>query len=42
MNDTYPNFIQKLIEVVDKEAPVKNKRIIRILKNGLIVRFQKN
>ena len=29
MNDAYSNFIQKLIEVIDKVAPVKNKRIKR-------------
>ena len=27
MNDAYSNFIQKLMEVIDKVAPVKNKRI---------------
>ena len=27
VNDTYPNFIQKLMDVIDKVAPVKNKRI---------------
>ena len=29
MNDAYSNFIQKLMEVIDKVAPVKNKRIKR-------------
>ena len=29
MNDTYSNFIQKLIKVIDKLVPVKNKRIKR-------------
>ena len=29
VNDAYSNFIQKLIEVTDKLAPVKNKRIKR-------------
>ena len=28
-NNGYSNFIQKLIEVIDKVAPVKNKRIKR-------------
>ena len=27
VNDAYSNFIQKLMEVIDKVAPVKNKRI---------------
>ena len=27
VNDTYPNFILKLMDVIDKVAPVKNKRI---------------
>ena len=42
VNDAYLNFIKKLMEVTDKVAPVKNKRIKRILKNDLIVKFQKN
>ena len=42
VNDAYSNFIQKLMEVINKVAPVKNKRIKRIVKNSLIVRFQKN
>ena len=29
MNDAYSIFIQKLMEVIDKVAPVKNKRIKR-------------
>ena len=29
MNDAYSNFIQKLTEVTDKVAAVKNKRIKR-------------
>ena len=29
VNDAYSNFIQKLMEVIDKVAPVKNKRIKR-------------
>ena len=29
MNDAYSNFIQKLMEVIDKVAPVKSKRIKR-------------
>ena len=29
VNDAYLNFIQKLMEVIDKVAPVKNKRIKR-------------
>ena len=29
VNDPYSNFIQKLMEVIDKVAPVKNKRIKR-------------
>ena len=29
VNDAYSNFIQKLMEVIDKEAPVKSKRIKR-------------
>ena len=29
MNDAYSNFILKLMEVIDKVAPVKNKRIKR-------------
>ena len=29
VNDAYSNFIQKLIEFIDKVAPVKNKRIKR-------------
>ena len=29
MHDTYSNFIRKLIEVIDKRAPVKNKIIKR-------------
>ena len=29
MNDAYSNFIQKLMEVIDKVAPFKNKRIKR-------------
>ena len=29
VNDTYSNFIQKLMEVIDKVVPVKNKRIKR-------------
>ena len=29
MNDAYSNFIQKLMEVIDKVAPVKFKRIKR-------------
>ena len=29
VNDAYSNFIQKLIEVIDKVTPVKNKRIKR-------------
>ena len=29
MNDAYSDFIQKLMEVIDKVAPVKNKRIKR-------------
>ena len=29
MNDIYSNFIQKLMKVIDKVAPVKNKRIKR-------------
>ena len=27
MNDAFSNFIQKLMEIFDKEAPVKDKRI---------------
>ena len=42
VNDAYSNFIQKLMEVINKVAPVKNKRTKRILKGDLIVRFQKN
>ena len=29
VNDAYSNFIQKLMEVIDKVAPIKNKRIKR-------------
>ena len=29
VNDAYSNFIQKLMEVIDKVAPVKSKRIKR-------------
>ena len=29
MNDAYLNFIQKLMEVIDKVVPVKNKRMKR-------------
>ena len=29
MNDAYSNFIQNLMDVIDKVAPVKNKRIKR-------------
>ena len=29
VNDAYSNFIQKLMEVIDNVAPVKNKRIKR-------------
>ena len=29
VNDTCSNFIQKLMEVIDKKAPVDNKRIDR-------------
>ena len=29
MNDANSNFIQKLMEVIDKVAPVKNKRVKR-------------
>ena len=29
VNDAYSNFIQKLMEVIDKVAPVKNKTIKR-------------
>ena len=29
MNDAYSNFIKKLMEVIDKVEPVKNKRIKR-------------
>ena len=29
MNDAYPNLIQKLIEVIDKVASVKSKKIKR-------------
>ena len=29
VNDAYSNFIQRLMEVIDKLAPVKNKRIKR-------------
>ena len=29
MSDAYSNFIQKLMEVIDKVAPFKNKRIKR-------------
>ena len=29
MNDAYSNFIQELMEVIDKVTPVKNKRIKR-------------
>ena len=29
MHDTYSNFIRKLMEVIDKRAPVKNKIIKR-------------
>ena len=42
VNDAYSNFIQKLMEVINKVAPVKTKRTKRILKGDLIVRFQKN
>ena len=41
-NDAYSKFIQKLMALIDKVAPVKNKRMKRILNNGLIVGFQKN
>ena len=30
------------MDVIEKVAPVKYKRVKGILKNGLIVRFQKN
>ena len=42
VKDAYSNFIPKLMEVTDKVAPVKIKESKGILKNGLIVRFQKN
>ena len=42
VNDAYSNFIQKLMEVINKAVPVKNIESRGILKNGLIVRVQKN
>ena len=41
VNDAYSKFIQKLMAVLDKVAPFKNERIKKVLKNGLIMRFQK-
>ena len=42
VNDAYSNFIQKLMEVINKAVPVNNIESRGILKNGLIVRVQKN
>ena len=42
VNDAYSNFIQKLMEVINKAVAVKNIESRGILKNGLIVRVQKN
>ena len=42
VNDAYSNFIQKLMEVINKVAPIKNKRIKRNSQVCSVVRFQKN
>ena len=42
VNDAYSSFIQKLREVIDKVAPVKNKRIKRNSQEWFDSRFQKN
>lgn len=42
VNDAYSKFIQKLMAIIDKVAPAKNEKMKTILKNVLIVRFQKS
>ena len=42
VNDAHSKFIQKLMAIIDKVAPAKNEKMKTILKNVLIVRFQKS